>query len=86
MLNQLAELTGLSAHIVVLPFVNQGLAANPVFVRSVEESRQAGVRALFGQGEFEPHPPRTGGAVLDSYPWDQALAAARKQSSHLPPC
>ncbi|MGH3815417.1 MAG: flavoprotein [Pseudonocardiaceae bacterium] len=76
-LNQLAELTGLGAHIVVLPFVNQGLAANHVFVRSVEELRQAGVRVLFGPGEFEPHPPRTGGTVLDSYPWERALAAAQ---------
>ncbi len=77
-LNQLAELTGLGVHTVVLPFVNQGLAANQVFVRSVEELRQAGVRVLFGPGEFEPHPPRTGGAVLDTYPWDRALAAAQK--------
>ena len=77
-LNQLAELTGLGAHIVVLPFVNQGLVANRVFIRSVEELRQAGVRILFGPGEFEPHLPRTGSTALDSYPWDLALAAARK--------
>ena len=76
-LNQLAELTGLGAHIVVLPFVNQALAANRVFVRSVEELRTAGVRVLFGPGEFEPHPARTGGGVLDSYPWELALVAAR---------
>lgn len=85
-LNQLAELTGLGAHIVVLPFVNQGLAANPVFTRSVKELRHAGVHVLFGPEEFEPHPPRTGGAVLDSYPWDRALEAAQKQLSDLPPC
>lgn len=53
-----------------------GLAANHVFVRSVEELRRAGVRVLLGPGEFEPHPPRTGGAVLDRYPWDRALTAA----------
>ncbi|MGQ0777913.1 MAG: flavoprotein [Pseudonocardiales bacterium] len=76
-LNQLAELTGLGARIVVLPFVNQGLAANQVFLRSIEELRQAGVHVLFGPGEFEPHPTRTGGAVLDSYPWGQALEAAQ---------
>lgn len=77
-LNQLAELTGLGAHIVVLPFVNQGLAANRVFVRSVDKLRQAGVHVLFGPGEFEPHPPRRGGTALDSYPWDRALEAAQK--------
>jgi phosphopantothenoylcysteine synthetase/decarboxylase len=75
-LNQLAELTGLGTiPIVVLPFVNRALAANRVFARSVEELRQAGVRVLFGPGEFEPHPPRTGGQVLDTYPWGLALKA-----------
>ncbi|MGH3611107.1 MAG: flavoprotein [Pseudonocardia sp.] len=74
-LNQLAELTGLGLPIVVLPFVNQALAANRVFTRSVDELRQAGVRVLFGPGEFEPHPPRTGGQVLDAYPWHLALKA-----------
>ncbi|MGH3929405.1 MAG: flavoprotein [Pseudonocardiaceae bacterium] len=76
-LNQLAELTGLGVRIVVLPFVNQGLAANQVFIRSIEGLRQAGVRVLFGPGEFEPHPPRTGGTALDSYPWQQALDATQ---------
>lgn len=76
-LNQLAELTGLGARIVVLPFVNQGLAANRVFLRSVEELRAAGVRVLFGPGEFVPHPPRTGNSVLDTYPWRLALEAAK---------
>jgi phosphopantothenoylcysteine synthetase/decarboxylase len=78
-LNQLAELTGLGARIVVLPFVNQGLAANRVFGRSVEELRHAGVRVLLGPGEFVPHPPRTGETVLDSYPWALALWAASTQ-------
>src|SRR5207247_9979206 len=73
-LNQLAELTGLGARIVVLPFVNEALAANRVFLRSVGELRQAGVRVLFGPGEFVPHPPRTGETVLDSYPGPLALA------------
>jgi phosphopantothenoylcysteine synthetase/decarboxylase len=78
-LNQLAELTGLGARIVVLPFVNQGLAANRVFLRSVEELRQAGVRVLFGPGEFVPHPPRTGDSVLDTYPWALALHEANSK-------
>lgn len=77
-LNQLAELTGLGVKIVVLPFVNQVLAANRVLTRSVEELRQAGIRVLFGPGEFEPHPPRTGGQVLDTYPWGLALDALKR--------
>ena len=77
-LTQLAELTGLGVRIVVLPFVNQGFAANPVFTRSINHLRLAGVRVLFGPGEFEPHPPRTGGHVLDDYPWQRALDAIRQ--------
>ncbi|MGH3829294.1 MAG: flavoprotein [Pseudonocardiaceae bacterium] len=75
-LAQLAELTGLGARIVALPFVNQALAANSVFARSIDQLRQAGVRVLFGPGEFTPHPPRTSGRPLDDYPWQRALDAA----------
>jgi phosphopantothenoylcysteine synthetase/decarboxylase len=75
-LTQLAELTGLGVRIVVLPFVNTALAANTVFGRSVDELRRAGVRVLYGPGEFEPHAPRTGGNAMEHYPWKLALAAA----------
>lgn len=73
--NQLAELRGLGIPIVVLPFVNTALASNPPFHRSIEELRQSGVRVLFGPGEFEPHPPRTGDSAVRSYPWKAALEA-----------
>ena len=76
-LTQLAELTGSGVRIVALPFVNQALAANRAFIRSVDELGAAGVRVLFGPGEFEPHPPRTGAAALSSFPWSLALEAAR---------
>lgn len=75
-LTQLAELTGLGVPIVVLPFVNTALAANRVFQRSVAELRESGVTVLFGEGGFVPHPPRTGGQVMDNYPWGAALRAA----------
>jgi hypothetical protein len=77
-LTQLAELTGLGVPVVVLPFVNTALAANRVFSRSVAELRQSGVFVLFGEGGFTPHPPRTGGNVMDEYPWHAALSAARE--------
>lgn len=53
-LAQLAELTGPGARIVVLPFVNRALAANPVFTRCIDHLRHAGVRVVFGPGEFTP--------------------------------
>ncbi|WP_433169141.1 flavoprotein [Kribbella sp. CA-247076] len=76
-LTQLAELMGLGVRIVVLPFVNQALASNLSFVRSVEALREAGVRVLLGPGEFEPHPHRTGDIALERYPWALALKSAR---------
>jgi flavoprotein len=76
-LTQLAELTGLGVPIAVLPFVNTALAANRVFHHSVAELRASGVTVLFGNGGFVPHPPRTGGQVMDRYPWKLALEAVR---------
>jgi phosphopantothenoylcysteine synthetase/decarboxylase len=74
-LSVLAEMTGMGVPVAVLPFVNTALAANPVFDRSVAELRAAGVTVLLGPGAFEPHPPRTGDAKLDSHPWHLVLEA-----------
>lgn len=73
----LTQLTGLGVRIVALPFVNQALAANRVFTRSVEELRAADVRVLFGPGELEARPLRTGDEAMTSFPWKLALRAAR---------
>jgi phosphopantothenoylcysteine synthetase/decarboxylase len=75
-LGLLAEITGLGIPIVVLPFVNSALANRAPFRRSVESLRSEGVRILLGPGGFEPHPPRTGGSHIDTYPWHLALDEA----------
>lgn len=75
---QLAELSGMGIPIVILPFVNDGLANNAPFKRSIEELRASGIRVLFGPGEFEPHQPRTGDSVMDKYPWKLALKVANE--------
>lgn len=72
-LGLLAEITGIDIPIVVLPFVNSALASRAPFRRSVESLRGEGVRILLGPGAFEPHPPRTGGDRISSYPWHLAL-------------
>lgn len=82
-LTQLAELTGLGVPIAVLPFVNTALAANRVFQRSVAELRESGVTVLLGEGGFVPHPPRTGGRVMDGYPWGAALEGVTGAKSTL---
>jgi hypothetical protein len=75
-LGVLAETTGLGVPTIVLPFVNSALASRSPFQRSVEALRAEGVQILIGPGGVEPHPPHTGGALIDSYPWHLALDEA----------
>ena len=75
-LGVLAETTALDVPIVVLPFVNTALASREPFRHSVEALRAEGVRILLGPGGFQPHPPRTGGDLIDTYPWYLALDEA----------
>ncbi len=77
-LGVLAETTGLSVPIVVLPFVNSALAARAPFRRSVEDLRREGVRILLGPGGVEPHEPHTGGELIATYPWHLALDQAER--------
>jgi hypothetical protein len=74
----LAETTGLAVPTVVLPFVNTALAARAPFRRSVESLRAEGVQILLGPGGFQPHPPRTGGSLIDSYPWHLGINEAER--------
>jgi len=74
----LAEAPGLGIPLVVLPFVNAALAANPSFDRSVSNLRAKGVRVLLGPREWEPHPPGTGGSRIDAFPWHLALDRAEE--------
>jgi phosphopantothenoylcysteine synthetase/decarboxylase len=80
----LAETTALEVPIVVLPFVNTALAGRQPFRRSVEALRAEGVRILLGPDGIEPHPPHTGGALIDSYPWHLALHEADRLLSPTP--
>ncbi|MFB4267109.1 flavoprotein [Nonomuraea sp. GTA35] len=73
-LGVLSEAPCLGIPVVVLPFVNSALAARAPFLHSVAALRSEGVRVLLGPGEFEPHPPGSGGSRFDSYPWALALA------------
>jgi hypothetical protein len=63
---------------VVLPFVNSALASRTPFQRSVDALRAEGVRILWGPGAIQPHPPRTGAGLIDSYPWHLALDEAER--------
>jgi hypothetical protein len=74
----LAETTGMHVPVVVLPFVNSALAERAPFRRSVEDLRREGVRILLGPGDVEPHEPRRGGDLIDSYPWHMAIVEAER--------
>jgi hypothetical protein len=77
-LGVLAETTGLGVPTVVLPFVNTALASRAPFRRSVDSLRAEGVRILLGPGGFQPHPPRTGGNLIEIYPWHLGLDEAER--------
>jgi hypothetical protein len=79
----LAETTGLGIPVVVLPFVNTALAGRAPFRRAVESLRAEGVRILLGPGGVEPHPPRTGGNLIGSYPWVLALDEVDQFTGHV---
>jgi hypothetical protein len=71
-----AEAIGRGVPVAVLPFVNSALASRRPFQNAVESLRAEGVRILLGPGQWEPHPPGTGGAEIDAFPWSEALDAA----------
>ncbi|MFI7146979.1 flavoprotein [Nonomuraea sp. NPDC050022] len=74
-LGLLSEAPGLGIPVVILPFVNSALASRIPFRSSIAQLRAEGVRVLLGPGQFEPHPPSSGGERIDSYPWALALEA-----------
>jgi len=75
-LGTLAEAIGRGVRVAVLPFVNSALAGRKPFVAAVESLRSEGVRVVFGPGQWEPHPPGTGGERVDAFPWTAVLDAA----------
>jgi phosphopantothenoylcysteine synthetase/decarboxylase len=74
-LGVLAEAIGRGVSVVILPFVNTALASRRPFVAAVESLRGEGVRVLLGPGQWEPHPPGTGGGRIATFPWRIALEA-----------
>ncbi|MBT8226462.1 MAG: flavoprotein [Dactylosporangium sp.] len=76
-LSTLAELTGASVPVGVLPFVNEAFAANRVFHRSVEALRGEGVRVLLGPGQFVPYAAGAGEEAAARFPWNLVVDAVR---------
>jgi phosphopantothenoylcysteine synthetase/decarboxylase len=79
----LAEAPDLGIPVVVLPFVNSALAGRVPFRNSVNSLRREGVRILLGPGEFEPHPPGSGGDRISDFPWQLTLASLPQSRGRL---
>ena len=62
----------------MLLFVNTALAGRAPSGRSVACLRAEGVMILLGPGGFQPHPSRTGGGQIDSYPSHLGLDDAER--------
>jgi phosphopantothenoylcysteine synthetase/decarboxylase len=79
----LAEMTGMSLPVVVLPYVNAALASRAPFHRAVESLRNEGVHILLGPGWIEPHQPRSG-ADPAKFPWHLGLNEAERLTTPAP--
>jgi hypothetical protein len=77
----LAEAPSLGIPVVVLPFVNSALAGRPPFQNNIVKLRDEGVRILLGPGQFEPHPPGTGGEQINTFPWALTLTELHQLAS-----
>jgi phosphopantothenoylcysteine synthetase/decarboxylase len=77
-LGLLAEAPGLGIPVVVLPFVNDALAARVPFRRSVESLRAEGVRVLPSPSESDP--ADTGDASQENHPWALALGKISEET------
>ena len=84
-LGVLAETTGLGVPTIVLPLVNTALAGRAPFRRSVDSLRAEGVRILLGASGIQPHPPRTGEGLADTFPWHLGLDEAERMLDPAPP-
>ena len=76
---------GLGVPIVVQPFANTALASRAPLRRNVYSLRAEGVKILLGPGGFQPHPPRSGEGLIDSYPWHLGLDEAERMLLPAPP-
>jgi phosphopantothenoylcysteine synthetase/decarboxylase len=86
-LGRLAEATGRRVPVVVMPFVNQALAANTVYAESLARLRRDGVLILDGTPDADgvrrgvpAHPART--YDVAAFPWVDALRALDTERGH----
>lgn len=79
-LTTIAEQIGQGTPTLIVPFVNTAFAARRPFRQSVEMLRAEGIGVYFGpEHGWEPHPPGTGAAKQENFPWQQAFTLLTSQ-------
>ncbi|MFY1574774.1 flavoprotein [Verrucosispora sp. WMMD703] len=78
-MTSVAELIGRQVPTVIVPFVNAALADRLPFRRAVASLRDEGVHVLLGpEDRWEPHPPGSGNARQQVFPWTAAFETATR--------
>jgi phosphopantothenoylcysteine synthetase/decarboxylase len=78
-LGLVVEGLGKGLPIVAMPFTNAAMAAHPAFEESIAKLRAWGVTVLYGDDVVKLHPPGTGEATADQFPWHLALDALEQR-------
>jgi hypothetical protein len=74
-LGLVVEGIGLGLPIIAIPYTNAAMAAHPAFEENIARLRSWGVMLLYGNDVIKLHPPGTGEAHLESFPWHLAVEA-----------
>jgi phosphopantothenoylcysteine synthetase/decarboxylase len=74
-LGLLVEGQGKGLPIVAMPFTNVAMGSHPAFIESIARLRSWGITVLHGDEVLEMHPPGTGEALVDDFPWHLVLRA-----------
>jgi len=74
-LGLLVEGQGKGLPIVAMPFTNVAMGSHPAFIEAIARLRSWGITVLHGDDVITMHPPGTGDALVDDFPWHLALRA-----------
>ncbi len=78
-LTVIAEAIGAGTPVVIVPFVNAALASRLPYRLSLRQLRDEGVRVIEGRADdWVPPPPGTGATRQRDFPWQHAIAEARR--------
>ena len=77
-LGVIAEAIGREVPVVVVPWVNEPLAARAPFRRSLAQLRDEGVRILLREDDAAAQPFGLDSSDIDEFPWHLALDVAER--------